>query len=127
MGMGSFTGYNFNSISLDDSINSSLVLAFAQTNDDDIEDETVDEDIELQGTILTVNDDGSFDLETADGVQTILTDGSTIIDDGLELSDIIGFVVDIDAVDVDGSLLATEIEFDDDGTDENTDETEKEI
>jgi hypothetical protein len=128
MGMGSFPGYNFNSISLDDSINSSLVLAFAQTNDDDndIEDKTVDEDIELQGTILTVNDDGSFDLETADGVQTILADGSTIIDDGLELSDIIGFVVDIDAVDVDGSLLATEIEFDDE-TDENTDETEKEI
>ncbi len=43
MGMVSFSGYNFNSVSLDDSINSPLVLAFAQTDDNNTEDETDDE------------------------------------------------------------------------------------
>jgi len=104
----------------DDSQNILPFSAFAQ-----VDDEVDDEDIELRGTIILVNDD-SFDLETVDGIKTILVDDDTVIDDGLELSDIVGFEVEIDAVNVDGSLLATEIEFDDKSDEkddlENTDD-----
>jgi hypothetical protein len=102
----------------DDSQNILPFTAFAQ-----VDDEIDDEDIELKGTIILVNDNGSFDLETVDGIKTILVDEDTVIDDGLELSEIVGFEVDIDVVNVDGSLLATEIEFDD-KSNEKTDELE---
>ncbi len=126
LGMAAYPGTSFNSVTFVDSINSPLVLAFAQTDDDTEDEIDNDEDIKIQGTIVAVNDDGSFDLETSDGIETILTDDDTIIDDGLELSDIVGLVVDIDVIDIDGSLLATEIEFDD-GADEELDEIEEEI
>jgi len=118
LGMMSFSTSNFVSNSLDDSTQSipMFIPVFAQVDDDvddETEDEIDDEDIELRGTILVVNDDDSFDLETIDGIKIIHTDEKTIIDDGLELQDIVGFVVDIDAVDVNGSLFATEIEFND--------------
>jgi hypothetical protein len=80
----------------------STSLAFAQST----------EDISLEGTILAVNDDGSFDLEVDGETKTILTDDNTIIDDNSALVDLVGLVVEIDAVDTDEGLLATEIEFD---------------
>jgi len=53
-------------------------------HDDDAKEDNEEDEIELKGT-LTDNGDGSFDLETEDGVLTILTDDETEIDDGLEL------------------------------------------
>ena len=116
LGMISYPVSDFAS-NYDDSQNILPFSVFAQV-DDDVD----DEDLELRGIIVLVNDT-SFDLETVDGIKTILVDNDTVIDDGLELSDIVGFEVDIDAVNVDGSLLATEIEFDD-KSNEKTDESE---
>ncbi|HSG83797.1 MAG TPA: DUF5666 domain-containing protein [Nitrosopumilus sp.] len=86
----------------------------------------IHEDISLEGTILAVNDDGSFDLEVDGETKTILTDENTIIDDNSALVDLVGLVVEIDAVDTDEGLLATEIEFSD-TPDEETDGREEEI
>ena len=100
-------------------------IEFDSAQNDAGDEADVDEDISLQGTILTVNDDGSFDLETADGIQTILTDDNTIIDDGLELSALVDFEVDIDAIETDAGLLATEIEFEDETEEEDDTKPDK--
>ncbi len=107
----SFSGFAFaqeESFGLSDTVETEL------ENPDEEEDE-----IELNG-ILTDNDDGTFDLETEDGTETISTDENTVIDNGLSLSDLNGLEVDVDAVLIDGVLFATEIEL------EEEDEVEEE-
>ena len=97
----SFSGFAFaqeESIGLSDTLETELVHADEE------------EEVELKGK-LTDNKDGTFDLETEDGTETISTDENTVIDDGLSLSDLDGLEVEVEAVLIDGVLFATEIEF----------------
>ncbi len=68
------------------------------------------DDFELKG-ILSVINENTFELETRDGIETISINDDTIIDNGLSLRELDGFVVDVDAVLIDEVLVATEIEF----------------
>ncbi|MCH7876781.1 MAG: hypothetical protein IIA20_00830 [Thaumarchaeota archaeon] len=99
----------------------------ADLEDDGEEDEEEEEEIELKG-ILTDNGNDTFDLETADGTETISINVDTEIDDGLSLSDLDGLEVEVEAVEVDGILFATEIEFEEEEyEDEEEEEDEIEI
>ena len=97
----SFSGFAFaqeESVGISDTLETGLVHADEE------------EEVELKGK-LTDNKDGTFDLETEDGTETISTDENTVIDDGLSLSDLDGLEVEVEAVLIDGVLFATEIEF----------------
>jgi len=92
----------------------------------DLEDdgEEEEDEIELKG-ILTVTGDDTFDLETGDGTEPISINDDTEIDDGLSLSELEGLEVEVEAVEIDGVLFATEIEFEEE--EEAGDEAEEEI
>jgi len=75
--------------------------------EDDGEEEEEGDEIELRG-ILTDNGNDTFDL---DGTETISINDDTEIDDGLSLSDLVGLEVEVEAVEIDGVLFATEIEL----------------
>ena len=75
--------------------------------EDDGEEEEEEDEIELRG-ILTDNGNDTFDL---DGTETISINDDTEIDDGLSLSDLVGLEVEVEAVEIDGVLFATEIEL----------------
>ena len=79
-------------------------------SDEEETEEEDEEEIELKG-ILTDNGDGTFDLLTEDGTETISTNADTEIDDGLSLSDLNGLEVEVEVVEIDGVLFATEIEL----------------
>ena len=84
-----------------------------------------EEEIELKG-ILTDNGDGTFNLLTADGTSvTILTDGGTKFEDGVTLSILNSFEVEVKAVEIGGVLFATEIELEEYEDDEEKGEKEK--
>jgi len=92
-----------------------LVGTFTFEAEDDDEDE-----IELKG-ILTFIDENSFELDTGDETFTISVDDKTEIDDDLSLSDLDGLEVEVDAIETDTGLLATEIEVEDyEGTDDGS-------
>jgi len=95
----SFSGFAF---AQEESIGLSVTLETELVHADE------EEEVELKGK-LTDNKDGTFDLETEDGTETISTDENTVIDDGLSLSDLDG--LEVEAVLIDGVLFATEIEF----------------
>ena len=97
----SFSGFAF---AQEESIGLSVTLETELVHADE------EEEVELKGK-LTDNKDGTFDLETEDGTETISTDENTVIDDGLSLSDLDGLEVEVEAVLIDGVLFATEIEF----------------
>jgi len=94
--------------------------------EDDGEEKEEEEEIELKG-ILNDNGDDTFDLETGDGTETISINDDTKIDDGLSLSDLDGLEVEVDAVEVDGVLFATEIEFEEEEHEDEEDEIEIEV
>jgi len=102
------------------------------TEFDDDGDSGDEDEIELKG-ILTDNGDGTFNLLTVDGTETISTNADTEIDDGLSLSDLDGLEVEVEAVEINGVLFATEIEFDEEEVDailaiaEDEDEIEIEV
>jgi len=85
------------------------------------------DEIELKG-FLRDNENGTFDLTNEDQTETIasaivVVDGETEIDDDLSLSELNGLEVEVDAIEIDGVLVATEIEVEDyEGTDEGTEE-----
>jgi len=67
------------------------------------------EKIELEGTATVT--DGTITLETDDGPVTILTNVNTEFDGFVDLSEIDGLEVEVEALSTDGGLLATEIEY----------------
>ncbi len=82
-------------------------IAFAQEENSEEEQEE-EEEIELRGKIASIGPGNQFTLESG---EVILTDENTDFDDFTSLGDLeVGFEVDIDAVLLDGNLLATEIE-----------------
>ncbi len=84
------------------------------------------DEIELEG-ILTVISGNSFTLEKEDGTfVTILTDGNTKFEEGVTLSILNGLEVEVDAVEIDGVLFATEIELEEENGEEEADEKELE-
>ena len=95
---------------------------------DDDEDDAEDE-IEIQGVVLSVNGD-SLTVETDDGNIELSVNDETEFDGGFDSLDesMVGLEVDIDAIEVDGKLVATEIEIendlDDDDLDDDDDEDE---
>jgi len=93
-------------------------------SDEEETEEEDEEEIELKGK-LTVNPDGTFDLDTGDGIVTISINADTEIDDGLSLSDLNGLEVEVEAVEIDGVLFATEIELEEYEDDEENGEKEK--
>ena len=86
-------------------------IAFAQEEngeEENGEEENGEEEIELRGIIASIGPGNQLTLESG---EVILTDENTDFDDFTSLGDLeVGFEVDIDAVLIDGNLLATEIE-----------------
>ncbi len=108
-----------------------------ETNDVDLEHEDEEEEadeIEIQGKIESINlDSQSFTLDTG---EEIFVNENTEFDEGFDSLGVLtqGLEVDIDAMEIDGKLVATEIEIeneldddeDDDGDDdEENDENEE--
>jgi len=94
--------------------------------DDDADNE--EDEIEIQGiVVLPVNDD-SLTVETGDGLVEIFVNDETIFDEGFDSLDesMVGLEVDIDAIEVDGKLVATEIEIENDLDDDDLDDDEDE-
>ncbi|MCH8914955.1 MAG: hypothetical protein IIA82_03815 [Thaumarchaeota archaeon] len=91
-------------------------FSFEGDDDEAKEDDDDEDEIELKG-FLRDNGDGTFDLTNEDETETIAAaiavDDETEIDDDLSLSELDGLEVEVDAIDTDAGLLATEIEFDD--------------
>ena len=80
-------------------------MAFAQEENGEEQEE---EEIELRGIIASIGPGNQLTLESG---EVILTDENTDFDDFTALDDLeVGFEVDIDAVLIDGNLLATQIE-----------------
>jgi len=101
--------------------NSSLVATEIEIE----EEEEAEDEEELEGVIISVNQDGSFTIETEDGTFTIFTDEDTEFDDFDSLNDLIpGFGVEVEVVLSNSSLVATEIEIEDE---EEEEEAEEEI
>jgi len=89
---------------------------------DDDEDDAEDE-IEIQGVVLSVNGD-SLTVETNDGNIELSVNDKTEFDEGFDSLDesMVGLEVDIDAIEVDGKLVATEIEIENDLDDDDLDD-----
>ena len=91
---------------------------------DDDEDDAEDE-IEILGVVLSVNGD-SLTVETDDGNIVLSVNDETEFDEGFDSLDesMVGLEVDIDAVEIDGKLVATEIEIENDLDDDDLDNEE---
>ena len=84
------------------------------------EDDDADDEIEIKGIVGSVGDN-SLTLE--DGT-VVLVDDETEFDEGFDLDNIVGHEVDIDAMEINGDLVATEIEVEDDLDDDDLDDDE---
>ncbi len=93
------------------------------TNDD----EDVEDEIEIHGEVLSVSvSDNSLSVNTDDGIIEVSVNDETEFDEGFDsLSEsMVGLEVEIDALEIDGKLVATEIEIDDDLDDDDLDDDE---
>ncbi|HET6516758.1 MAG TPA: DUF5666 domain-containing protein [Nitrosopumilaceae archaeon] len=85
------------------------------------DEDDVDDEIEIKGIVGSVGED-SLIVETEDGNIEVSVNDDTEFDEGFDLSNLEGLEVEIDAVKIDGNLVATEIEVEDDLDDDLDDE-----
>ncbi|MFB5598500.1 MAG: DUF5666 domain-containing protein, partial [Nitrosopumilaceae archaeon] len=98
----------------------SSITDYEEAIHDDDEDD-VDDEIEIKGIVSSVGED-SLIVETEDGNIEVSINGDTEFDEGFDLSNLKGLEVEIDAVEIEEKLVATEIEVEDDLDDDLDDE-----